>query len=87
MENGWKMENAHRMGHRQVCCSSGILLFRSAHLHEHKDQMPALRIASCTYTLDGWLQVLLCSPRLEWRLLKELRPWTICQEEPIDLSG
>ena len=67
MENDgkWKMENAHRMGHRQVWRSSGILLFRSAHLHEHEDQIPALRIASCTYTFDGWLQVLLCSLRLE----------------------
>jgi len=39
--------------------------FRSAHLYEHKNQMPALRIACCTFTFDGRLQVLLCSLRLE----------------------
>jgi hypothetical protein len=47
------------------CGVQVVSFFRSAHLHEHKDQMPALRIAFCTHTFDGWLQVLLRSLRLE----------------------
>ena len=57
------MENANRMGNAR-CGVQVVSFFRSA-LHEHKDQVSALRIAYCTYTFDGWLQVLLCSLRLE----------------------
>src|SRR6516162_11702350 len=56
-KNGWKMEDGKPHGPPARCGVQVVSFFRSAHLHEHKDHVSALRIACCTYTFYGWLQV------------------------------